>query len=161
MDIAVAAVRQSDIVTVYFCGGDGNYDTATRWFHSLQVNDGVIDGESSGWQLHAEVDGNDMTGSVRDDNGMDHAWSVSPTTDGSLAGLYTASTDGCTTGVIVWESGTDESTGEPTYEGQGTWCNMASEFEQVIILEPILITTDGLPVSVERPGFEEFYVTAF
>jgi hypothetical protein len=161
-DIALAGVREDDILTMYVCGGEQTYATHTMWFHALPIVDGIIDGQTATASVHGELDdAGELTGTLRGPDGMDRQWSLSPTTQSSLAGLYTAVTDGCTTGVIVWESGTDQSTDEPTYDAQGTWCNSASEFEQVIILEPLTFTSAGLQVSVEREGFESFVVEPF
>jgi hypothetical protein len=162
-DIAMAGVRMGDILKLYVCGGEQTYATHTMWFHAVQIEGDVIDGQAMGASVHGEIDERgDMSGTLRDVDGVDHPWELTRVDDGSLAGLYTATTEGCTTGVIVWESGTDQSSGGPAYDGQGTWCNMASEFEQVIILTPIALTSMGLEVSVPtRPGFESFYVEAF
>jgi hypothetical protein len=161
-DIALAGVREGDILTMYVCGGEQTYATHTMWFHALSIAGDVVDGQSGTASVHGELDGDgDIAGTFRGPDGMDRAWSMSRISDGSLAGLYTAETAGCTTGVIVWESGTDQSSGQPTYDAQGTWCNSASEFEQVIILPPLSFTANGLEVSVEREGFESFVVEPF
>ena len=162
-DIAMAGVIEGGILKVYICGGEQTYATHTMWFHALPIDGDVVDGQADGASVHGEFDERgDISGTFRDRDGIDHPWSMEPTREGSLAGLYTATTDGCTTGVIVWESGTDQSTGEPGYDGQGTWCNMASEFEQVIILPPIALESSGLEVSVpDREGFESFFVEPF
>jgi hypothetical protein len=162
-DIAIAGVRDGEYIHVYVCGGEQTFATHTMWFRTVPIEGDVLDQQTAGASIHGDIEADgSMSGTLRDSDGVDHPWSMEPTRDGSLAGLYTAMTDGCTTGVIVWESGTDQSTGEPTYEGQGTWCNMASEFEQVIILTPIAFKSTGIEVSVpDRPGFESFVVEPF
>ncbi len=162
-DIALAGVREGDFLKLYVCGGEQTYATHTMWFHAVPIEGDILDHQADGASVHGEIDERgDISGTLRDRDGVDHPFSLERVHDGSLAGLYTATTDGCTTGVIVWESGTDQSTGGPTYDGQGTWCNMASELEQVIILTPLTLTSMGLEVSVpNRPGFESFFVQPF
>ena len=155
-DAVLAAIRDGTSVTVYVCGGDSTFDTHTRWFGG-----GSIDGEGAfsidleDWTIAGTFDDLDVAGTLTDPDGAQMTYSASAISTDSIAGLYTAEPDGCRTGVVLQDNG-----GGIT--GQGTWCNQAAEFGQVIILEPIEVTAQGIAVEVPLPTeTKSFFVSKF
>ncbi len=152
-DVVMGAVVESnDTLTIYSCGGATTLATHTRWFggtfgldgdpnaFSMTTDDFVMTGERT-------EDG--ISGELVEPDGTAHAVSFAPTADDAAPGLYSATMDGCRTGVVVFDDGTT----------QGTYCNDQGEFTQVIILQPGDLSANGFEVSVERPdGPISFFV---
>ena len=144
-DVVMGAIVESnDTLTIYSCGGPTTTATHTRWFggtfgvegdpnaFSMTTDDFVMQGERT-------ADG--LSGELVEPDGTAHAITFAPTADDEAPGLYTATMDGCRTGVVVFDDGTT----------QGTYCNSQGEFTQVIILQPGDLSANGFEVSVERP----------
>ena len=109
---------------------------------------------SEAWESTGTVAGDTATGSLRDPDGMSHAWTLHAAPKGSLANLYSVMHSGCRTGVIVLDDGKTE---EPAV--QGGWCNGEGLIKQVTPMLPLALTSEGLEISVDLDtGPESFFV---
>ncbi len=157
--VAMAAVIDGDAVTVYVCGGGASLSTHTRWFFSMPIDaEGDFTGDDQGWTLSGNLADGVLSADLSGPAGEDPAVDFLAVEEGSAAGLYTRSVNGCITGVVTWE--------DPSKPGglgsQGAWCNDQDEFGQVIILEPDAFTADGGDVRVEgRDDVPPFEVIPF
>jgi hypothetical protein len=143
-DVMLGAIVEGSSLTVYVCGGPSTFETHTRWFRGGFGEGGDADAfaiEADGFVLRGSRTEDGLEGALVEPEGVEHAFATTPTTDSDAAGLYTTAVDGCTTGVVVM----------PDSTLQGTYCNSAGEFTQVIILQPSDLSANGFEVSVERP----------
>jgi len=144
-DVVFGAVVE-DRISVYVCGGPQTFATHTRWFRDGEIaDDGSFTIELEGWTLAGELEGEVVTAELRDPDGATLQLEGAGVTEDGVAGLYTANVDGCTTGVVVRGDENDP-------KAQGTWCDDQSNFAQVIVLEPLVLTDMGIEVSVTKPG---------
>lgn len=144
-DVVMGAITESDdSLTIYSCGGPTTFATHTRWFRGDFGHDGDPNAfvlTADDFEVRGERTEDGLSGELVEPDGATHALTFSPTSDTDPAGLYTATMDGCATGVVVFDDGTT----------QGTYCNSAGEFTQVIILQPADLSANGFEVQVERP----------
>ncbi|HET6584640.1 MAG TPA: hypothetical protein VFG69_14375 [Nannocystaceae bacterium] len=156
-DVVFGAVVE-DTVSVYVCGGDTTFATHTRWFRDAELDDdGSFEMTLDGWTISGSVADDRLAASLESDMGEALELAGEAVAEDGLAGLYTAELDGCTTGLVVRGEGDDVQT-------QGTWCSDQSQFAQVIVLEPLALTSMGIHVEVMRPdplGVTDFYVAPF
>lgn len=147
-DVVFGAVVE-DRISVYVCGGPQTFATHTRWFKDGELDDdGAFAMELDGWMLSGAVDGELVTASLRDPDGFVLQLEGAGVPEDEVAGLYIAPIDGCTTGVVVRGDENDP-------QAQGTWCDAQANFAQVIVLEPLVLTSMGIEVSVTKPGTDE------
>lgn len=154
-DVVLGVVlSDDDEITAYACGGVDTYATHSRWFEgrfgegddpdafSIELEDFVLSGRRTS---------DAIAGSLRDPDGTTRSFTVAPTADDSLSGLYDADVDGCRTGVVLFST-------PDGVEGQGTYCNDAGEFIQVIILQPVALSAGGVQVQVDKPDGPSTFV---
>jgi hypothetical protein len=154
-DVVLGVVVDGDEVTAYACGGVDTYATHSRWFEG-RFGDGddpdAFSIELEGFVLAGERSSNAIAGSLRDPDGSTHSYTVAPTAEDGLSGVYDAELDGCRTGVVLFAT-------PEGVEGQGTYCTGEGVFTQVIILQPVALQADGIEVQVETTdGPTSFFV---
>lgn len=153
-DVVFGALVE-DTVSVYVCGGDSTFATHTRWFRDAALDDdGAFEMTLDGWTITGTAEEDRITATLRDEAGAELELDGNGVPEDGLAGLYTKEIDGCTTGLVVRGEGDDVQT-------QGTWCSDQSQFAQVIVLEPLALTSMGIHVEVTRPDplpVIDFYV---
>jgi hypothetical protein len=157
----VFAAAVDDVISIYVCGGDTTYATHTRWFRDIPLDeDGGFAATLEGWTISGTAESDDSGNIMAELVGpADEQVSIRGTSvpEDGLAGLYTQEIDGCTTGLVVRGSDDDPQT-------QGTWCDDQSQFAQVIVLQPVVLTAEGIHVQVMRPDplpLADFYVEPF
>jgi len=150
-----ALVRQNGQIAFYVCGHGDTLQSHTRWFNGeMVVDQDGFELASEAWESTGTVAGDTATGSLRDPDGMSHAWTLHAAPKGSLANLYSVMHSGCRTGVIVLDDGKTE---EPAV--QGGWCNGEGLIKQVTPMLPLALTSEGLEISVDLDtGPESFFV---
>lgn len=147
-DLVLGALLDGDVLSIYQCGGDETFATHTRWFRGLVGNGDDPDAFSlvyGDMTLRGQRTADGLHGELVLADGTEHAFAVDPVGDDDVPGVYVAEHDGLRTGVVVREVG-----GELT--AQGASCTDRDECSQVIILPPLAVTDETLPVQVDADG---------
>lgn len=144
-DLALGALLDGDTLAVYQCGGDTTFASHTRWFRGLV---GAGD-DPDGFELVVDdmtlvgirtADG--LEGELVEPDGTRRPFAVDPVDDDDQPGIYVATHDGLSTGVVVREQ-------DGELVAQGASCTDERECFQVIILPPLDVTTEGIAVQVQ------------
>ena len=154
-DVVIGIALDGDDITLYTCGGVQTYATHSRWFQG-SFGDGedpdAFSMDLDGFRVSGTRSADAIAGSLREPDGTTHSFTAAPTAEDGLSGLYDTSIDGCRTGVVLFSTPDGVS-------GQGTYCDDAGQFIQVIILQPVELTSEGVEVQVEKPdGPATFFV---
>lgn len=156
-DMVVGAVLRDEQIRIYVCGGPESF-ASSRWF-SGAVKDGSFELESRGWSLAGELIDGRLAGSLRLPGDIERSWVADAVGAGSVAGLYEARTGDCTSGLVAQEQPDGQ------IDAQGTWCDGRGNFDQIIILSPMVATSKGIEVEVahasgdDTPSGQSFFVT--
>jgi len=157
-DVVLGVVVEDDDVTIYACGGVDTHATHSRWFAGRFGEGDDPDAfsiELDGFRIAGQRSSEAIAGSLRDPDGTMRSFTVAPTDEDGLSGLYWADVDGCRTGVVLFAT-------PEGIDGQGTYCNDTGEFIQVIILQPVALQANGVEVQVDKPeGPTSFFVQPF
>ncbi len=139
-DIVLGALLDGDTLAVYQCGGDDTFDSHTLWFRGAIGDDDTFEVERDGLTLVGTRSVEGLDGELVEADGTRHAFHVDPVEDDDDAGVYIASEAGLAAGVVVLPQGDG-------FVAQGAACD-DDECFQVIILPPLTITTQRIPVQV-------------
>ncbi|HEX3771237.1 MAG TPA: hypothetical protein VHV30_10250 [Polyangiaceae bacterium] len=149
-DAQVGIVAGASQAVLYFCGGDGSYETKTHWIPSAAVSGAAFSAASDpgGWSISGTLGDAGASGSVVMGDGGTFAFSATPVAAQTIAGLYKAIGPCGTIGVIATQASPGDT---PAIQGAclpASGSSMGS-VEQVNPVMPIQRATDGtIAVSV-------------
>jgi hypothetical protein len=139
--LSIALAMQGKAVAAYACGDDPARDQYPGWLIGETSTEGQVHLSAGGWSLQASVGAQSASGTLTGPDGTMLPWSAMRVGAEGLSGLYATDDSGCTTGVIVVDSGR-----APIV--RGVWCNRDGELRQVIPGEPLGLHDGDLPVEV-------------
>jgi hypothetical protein len=150
-DAVVGAVSDGTDVSFYVCGGASSFATETRWILGKAGAGGALDITGNGWHVTGNLEAG--SGQVQTDQGQTLSWTARPAV-GPLEGLYQAMDGTCRTGAVVGDFGDGMGT-----RLQGTWCDGASHFAQVVpIKNPLSLDGEGIAVTVQSQSAQTLVV---
>ncbi len=147
---AVSASVSEGKLDLYICGEGESLSTHTRWFYGISVDaEGHFEHAVDGWKISGDVEGDFVTGTLTGDDDTAEPFRATFAEEGAVEGLYFGTGPECSATVIVYS---DES-GDT---GRGA-CNDVTDstIDQVIILTPLALTSQGIEVGVEVEGESE------
>jgi hypothetical protein len=137
-DAWVGAVRSSDQVRIFFCGGKTSYSTLTAWFRtSLDTSGNLVVAQNPGLMVSGRFDGSVVQGSLGAPDGGVLPFRAERVGAGSLGGIYETTAPCGHVGLIV--SNESPPTGQGACIGPGD----TPSVKQVNPLSPIALTPDG------------------
>lgn len=155
-DAVVGIVIEGDQVGAYTCGGDEDLMEHTEWFmgtaHIIDARSAWIDCGDTSFTFVLAADGT-AEGFFVDIDGSTWDWTARPTRPDTIAGLYRAFDPMCSTGAIVIQ----DAPGDVPFV-QGAWCDGAGEFRQVVPMEPVQLTEQGIEVEIPFDEPERVFV---
>lgn len=140
-DVAVGLVVRDRHASFYACGEGPTLATHTRWLAG-PLDGGTVHLEIEGMRVDGALSGDAAGGVLTREGDAPLSWSAVRVPDDGIAGLYSATDEGCKTGVVVWS----DADGEPAL--QGSWCNEAGARMQVQPILPVERVVDSIEVSV-------------
>lgn len=153
-DARVAFVSTGGHTFAYVCGGPTTFTTLSRWFSLVATADGALSATVDGHTLTAKLDGGAFNGTLVTPDGVSHAVDAKAKVAGSQTDLFGVVDEGCRTGAIVEQQGTEE----PVV--LGTWCSTEKKKTalQVTPAHPVSVVDHTLHVTVAVPGGDKALV---
>lgn len=143
-DVVLGVVANRQRARLFFCGGDGSYATATKWFN-LDFAGDELKADDGAWHLRAMRNDAGISGMITHDPDDARPFSARPIAQETLAGLYEGKAGCGRLGLVVTQG--DKNT-QP--KAQGACVGDDHDPEQVNPIEPI--ASQQGKVRVQAPG---------
>jgi hypothetical protein len=141
-DAQVSAIVTSHHARLYFCGGASTYTTLSRWIPAVTSRGEVTADETAGkgFSVRATLDGDELSGTLSTGDAGAYSFHAGVTNDGTVAGLYEATSPCGKVGVIVTQATAKD---EPAAQGACIGTGNVVDIHQVNPVLPLVRTKDG------------------
>ena len=141
----VGLVRDGAVLSAYVCGREDTLATHTRWFHgALNEDGGTFALQADSWTLSGTFEGDALSGTLDAPDDSSSTVLLEMAAADTLGGLYSVVDSECRAGLIVIDA---ETAG--TLVTQGAWCDGSGLVMQVTPMMPVVLTGEGIQVSVD------------